>query len=312
LTASSSISVNDAIQRFLEHCRVAKGLAPHTLRAYGCDLDRFVGHVGGSTPANAIGRESLHSHARGLLDVAGLRETSVRRHMATLKAMFHWMERETIVPWSAFRHYDFSIRVPIPLPRSLDSHEMRLLLRAAARGVRRSRGGDRYWSSLIQLAVVGMFTTGVRIGELVSVRLPDISFEEGMIRIRGKGRRERQVYLPGVEARAVLDRYMSVRCRLTEVNDRLLVSPSGASLSAQCIRRRLRFLAERAGIPRKVTPHMLRHTAATQLIEAGVDIRFVQKLLGHASIATTQIYADVRDSTLRATLTRANTLARLA
>jgi site-specific recombinase XerD len=232
--------------------------------------------------------------------------------MATLKAMFHWMEREAIVPFSAFRHYDFSIRVPIALPRSLDSHEMRLLLRAAARGVRTGRGSDRYWSSLIQLAVVGIFITGVRVGELVSVCLSDISFKEGTIRIRGKGRRERQVYLPGAEARTVLGRYMSIRRHFAGANDRLLVSPSGTNLSAQCVRRRLSALAEGAGIQRKVTPHMLRHTAATQLIEAGVDIRFVQKLLGHASIATTQIYADVRDSALKATLTRANTLARLA
>src|SRR5262249_55053864 len=91
----------------------------------------------------------------------------------------------------------------------------------------------------------------------------------------------------------------------------LLVRSDGGPLTAQHVRKHLRSLAVAAGIQRRVTPHMLRHTAATQLLEADVDIRFVQRLLGHASISTTQIYTQVRDAALKAKLTRANTLARL-
>ena len=105
--------------------------------------------------------------------------------------------------------------------------------------------------------------------------------------------------------------FLQLRDRRAPLEGPLLVADSGRSVSTQVLRRRISRLAKRAGITRSVTPHMLRHSAATQLLEAGVDIRFVQKLLGHSSIATTQIYADVRDGSLKAVLARADPLARL-
>jgi len=159
--------------------------------------------------------------------------------------------------------------------------------------------------------VVALFTTGLRVGELVAVCLADMSERETAILVRGKGRRERRVFLPGREARAVLARYLAARVATCTPIDQLLVTANGVAVTTQYVRKRLRELARSAGIGRRITPHMLRHTAATQLLEAGVDIRFVQTLLGHTSIATTQIYAEVRDTALKARLARANMLARI-
>jgi integrase/recombinase XerD len=164
----------------------------------------------------------------------------------------------------------------------------------------------------MQYVVVVLFTTGVRIGELLDLRLGDIHVRDGMIHVRGKGSRERRVFLPGREALVLTRRFLAARCQIETTTDRLFVSAEGCPITARRVRTLLSAMSGRAGITRHVTPHMLRHTAATQLLEAGVDIRFVQRLLGHASIATTQIYTLVRDVALRERLSRANTLARLS
>lgn len=301
------VSILAVIRRFLEHCRIAKRLSGNTLRAYDSDFADFATFVGRDTGVDTIDRETLRRYARHLFDVRALKETSVKRKMAALKVMFRWLERDEVIALSPFHRLDLSIRLPRRLPRALGVAEMRRLLRTAEDEARDGSHG----AQLLYFVVVCLFATGLRVGELVTVRLGDVDVAEGSILVRGKGNRERRVYLPGREAGAILRHQLDARIRLTMATDRLLVTEDGEEVIAQYLRRRLVALAERAGIERRVTPHMLRHTAATQLIEAGVDIRFVQKLLGHASIATTQIYTQVSDASLKATLERANTLRRM-
>jgi integrase/recombinase XerD len=196
------------------------------------------------------------------------------------------------------------VRLPRRLPRSVTADELRLLLSAI------SRRRPAFSALLLRLTVILLFTTGLRIGELAAVRLSDIDWNDGIIQVRGKGNRERRVYLVGEEVRILLTRYFKARQRIA-VTDALLVNQRGRAATPQYLRRRLRESAEDAELCRRVTPHMLRHAAATHLIEAGVDIRFVQKLLGHASIATTQMYTHVSDVSLQRTLARADTLKRV-
>jgi len=282
-------------------------LSPHTLRAYSFDLESFSCFVGSERSIETVSRETLRDFARMLFDEADLKETTVKRRMAALKAMFRWLEMDELIDISPFHRLDLTIRLPRRLPRALTVDEIRRLLVSAETEAR--LGGHS--AILLHSAVITLFATGLRVGELVAVRLGDIDSVEGTILVRGKGNRERKVYLPPGHALKTLNSYLRVRKKMQPEHDWLLVKSDGFPETAQGVRRALIALAERASIVRRVTPHMLRHTAATQLIEAGVDIRFVQKLLGHASIATTQIYTQVSDSSLKETLERANTVERM-
>lgn len=301
-----STSLAGVADRFLDHCRIAKRLSANTLRAYETDLADFLAHMGKDADVAHIGRDDLRRYARTLFDVKGLKETTVKRRMAALKVMFRWVERDDVIPLSPFHRLDLSIRLPRRLPRALTADEMRRLLRAAEREL-----GGGHDATMLHFVIVCLFVTGLRVGELTGADLAEVDPAEGTILVRGKGNRERRVFLTGHGTTAALSAYLASRAGGTATSDRFLVTGAGGAVTAQYIRRRLVSLAKRARIERRVTPHMLRHTAATQLIEAGVDIRFVQKLLGHASIATTQIYTQVSDSSLRDTMERADTLARV-
>ncbi len=299
-------SLADVIERFIEHCRIAKRLSANTLRAYETDLADFLAHLGKDADVAGINRDGLRHYACTLFDAKGLKESTVKRRMAALKVMFRWLERDEVIPLSPFHRLDLSIRLPRRLPRALTVDEMRRLLHSAEREL-----GGGHDAILLHFVIVCLFVTGLRVGELTGVGLAEVDLAEGTILVRGKGNRERRVFLTGHETTVALTDYLALRAGITTTSDRFLLTGAGGAVTAQHLRRRLVSLAKRARIERRVTPHMLRHTAATQLIEAGVDIRFVQKLLGHASIATTQIYTQVSDSSLRDTMVRADTLARV-
>jgi site-specific recombinase XerD len=307
---TSRLSVE--IDRFLDHCRIAKRLSENTMRAYQTDLADFLAHAGCDRGVNDVDREMLRAYARNLFDGKGLKEATVKRRMAALKVMFRWLERDEIIALSPFHRLDLTIRLPRRLPRALTVDDMRRLLAQAADEAADHDGIAPFSATLLHFVVVCLFATGLRIGELAGVMLTDMDLAEAAIIVRGKGNRERRVFLPGRLAGAVLGVYLVERAKVPSSSAALLVNRNGQAMTTQALRRALIALAKRAAITRRVTPHMLRHTAATQLIEAGVDIRFVQKLLGHASIATTQIYTQVSDTSLRSTLEQADTVGRMS
>jgi integrase/recombinase XerD len=157
-----------------------------------------------------------------------------------------------------------------------------------------------------------MIATGVRVGELCNLAVEDLSPEGGSVRIRGKGSRDRIAYIVDAVFRAELRRLSQGRRQEAGSAAPLFINGRGGRLKPQSIRARLHKISRQAALTRRITPHMLRHTAATLLIERGVDIRLVQRLLGHSSIATTEIYTHVSDEALRATLERVNILGTFA
>jgi len=298
------LCTGDARDRFLDHCRVGRGLSANTLAAYTVDLDIFVGFFGRERPVQEVKRDHIRDYARWLLDSRRLKESSVKRRIASLKVFFRWLEREEILQITPFHRLDLVVRLPRRLPKGVSAAELRHLLDAI--------GGEEggFEALLLRLSVLLLFATGLRVGELVSVGLVDLDRIDELINVRGKGNRERRVYLVGDELLRLIDRYSVLRRQLGTTADEFLVNSAGEALTTQYFRRRLVVASKRAGLARRITPHMLRHAAATHLVEAGVDIRFVQKLLGHASIATTQIYTQVSDSSLKAAIARADTFKR--
>ena len=158
-----------------------------------------------------------------------------------------------------------------------------------------------------------MISTGIRVGELCKVRIEDVSPDGSSFRIHGKGARDRVAYISDASLQRELRQLVEDRRRrMGGAIGSLFLNRYGSPMRPQSVRSKLRRYAVEVGLVRRVTPHMLRHTAATLLIETGVDIRFVQRLLGHSSIATTEIYTHVSDEALRTTLERADVLGTLA
>jgi integrase/recombinase XerD len=155
-----------------------------------------------------------------------------------------------------------------------------------------------------------MVSGGLRVHELVTLRSRDIDVQERSLRISGKGARERQVFLTNDWTTSLVSAYLTTRRALGIRHDRLLFNSRGGALSSAAMRSRLAKAAQTAEMPARVTPHMLRHTAATQLMEAGVDIRYIQRLLGHASLATTEVYTHVSDAALKRVVTNVDVLGR--
>jgi site-specific recombinase XerD len=307
----SRVTFADWGNRFLAECERNRCLSPHTVRAYGCDLADFQRFIYPRTDPRVIDRDSIRDYVASLSGDRSLKTTTVRRRLATLKVVFKWLEREGAVDFSAFYGLDLSIRIPRGLPRALSTAEIRTLLGQARRNAKRRWTLQSHRHELVNVAVVLLFTTGLRIGELTSTLAIDVDTETGSLNVRGKGNRDRRVFVGAPEARAILNRYMVVRARIRPATELLLVDERGRGVSTNFMRIAIAKLARNAGIERRITPHMLRHTAATQLLEAGVDIRLVQQLLGHSSISTTELYTHVSNNHLRERMANANMISRI-
>jgi integrase/recombinase XerD len=309
------MTLDHACSRFLEHCRLAKGLSVHSLRAYAIDLKDFRRVIGGDTEISVIDRDMLDRFLAALRDERGLKASSIKRRFATLKVMFGWLETNDKIADSPFRRFKFPLRQPRRLPRNLAKGELWALAPSLAegggkrgQGVHRAAatlGGD-FEAQTLTLAILLMVLTGVRVGELCSIRLGDLDLDDASLRIRGKGNRERRVFLIPPAGPDAVRRYLKARERVIRAaggavvpHEILLISARGAAADPPLIRRLLRTRAEALDLGRRITPHMLRHTAATRYLERGVDLRYVQRLLGHASISTTEIYAAATDEGLR-------------
>jgi integrase/recombinase XerC len=291
--------LNEAGEAFLRHCRLERHLSPNTLAAYQQDVAELVKHFG-SIDAVTVTGDALVVYATYLSDRRGLAAATVKRRLACARGLFRWLTRTGALAADPFAGTEIRIRIPDRLPRCLTTDEMARLARAAETA-----------TSTTRLATLLLFATGMRVGELVTVRLGDIDLDRDTIRIVGKGNRQRQVVIPDEEMKDAILNYIHTRRAVGQSGDRLLTGEGGRALTAATVRIWLRRLAETAGLPRTVTPHMLRHTAATELLEAGVDIRFVQRLLGHRSILTTQIYTHVSDLALRSAVRSADLFGRL-
>lgn len=307
----NGICLGEACQQYLHHCEHTKKLSEHSLRAYQHDLKTFLHLMGVKASVETIEREHLYGYIEFLYS-EGRSEATVKRRIACLKTLFKWLEKEGLSETNPFSDFDLTIRIPKRLPRNLNVDELREMLHYARTqlGMNKRESYESLrppkrvttseFNQLNTLTVLELlFCTGVRIGELTSIALEDINLYSQSIQIQGKGQRERKVYIPDKEITALLKHYVLVRMLKSPMHSQLLINSRGSPLTTQVARLLVKKNAEAARLTRNVTPHMYRHSAATQMLEEGVDIRIVQKLLGHESIETTQIYTHVQDTKLK-------------
>lgn len=275
-------------------------------------LERYLGRT---ADVADIRTESILSFLEWLRE-RPLCATSVRRRAAGVRGFCTWLRSEGTLesdPWVGLTVTAGRRRT---LPRLVPASELaRLLmaLRAEGRFSARPKTSDvvsRPHAATTLLGAALMIATGVRVGELVTIRCIDIDLAGRSILIMGKGRRERLVYLTNDWIVELTRAYLDARQQLGVGHSRLLFSRTLEPLSAAAMRSRLTKVGRDAKLSTHVTPHMLRHTAATELLEAGVDIRLIQRLLGHANLSTTEIYTYVSDPALRRVVIDADVLGR--
>jgi integrase/recombinase XerD len=282
-----------ALDLFLVHVRVEKGLAANSVDAYARDLRRWIDDLAGQGVSDwrAVRREHLLAHLDHLLR-RGISARSQARALSAIRALSRLLVAERLAEVDPTEDVDG----PPPsrkLPQLLSPEEVERLLTApdprTAAGLR-----DR---AMLEL----LYATGLRVSELVSLSVNDIHLETRMLLARGKGSKERIVPVGAPAAAAVQAYLASARPRLLRgrVAKDLFVTPRGARMTRQGFWKLLRRYARGAGITRPISPHKLRHSFATHLLAGGADLRAVQAMLGHADVATTQIYTHVERSHVR-------------
>ena len=292
------------VDAFLNYLSVERGASAHTLNAYRSDLGQFLEYAGNSRTANLIESRSEHSDEHGLKSglVAGYLEdlsdrgytASTRaRKIAALKSLFKFMKAEGVIdenPVDAIR----SPRIGRSLPKALAVEQITELLDEVAKD--KTSAGVRD-SAMLEL----MYAGGFRVSELVGLDIRDVDLDEMTVRCTGKGAKERLVPIHP-DAIDIIRHYIRhVRGGLenNKSGAALFLNQRGARLTRQGFWLRLKESARRTGIEETLTPHTLRHTFATHLLHGGASLRHVQDLLGHASIATTQIYTHLTTEHVR-------------
>ena len=293
----TTASAADYVRRY----KASRTPSVHTLKAYESDLRDFTRFLARGSLSDACG-ETILAYASHLVSERAAAPRTLRRRMACLRGFYKDLVRTGALGRSPFADLEIQIPRPRSLPRALTRADAARLTRAAWH---ECRDGAPLPAQLFPASILLLVSVGLRVGELTRLRPADFDPESGGLLVRGKGRRERRVYVVDERLRQAVARLARRPGALT------LFGRPDEELSVQSVRRALRQLAAAAGIERRVTPHMLRHTCATLLLEDGVDLRVLQRLLGHESIATTAIYAHVGDAGLRSALTGAGLLSAL-
>ena len=298
--AKKAATLRATADRYLEELAATRGASAHTLRAYAGDLDELVRHLEErdlARPADVTPRD-LRSFLVAL-DDRGLARSSIQRKLSAVRSYFqHLLEQGRIEthPATGLR----TMRRPRRLPNALEEGEVEALLAAPDRGTTRGRRD----AALLET----MYSAGTRAAETVGLDRTDLDLARGVAIVRGKGRKERLAPV-GSHAVRALEEYLRdpERPRPTvQSGAAVFLNPRGGRLTTRTLGRVVDAAASVAGLRRRVTPHTLRHSFATHLLDRGADLRAVQELLGHAHLVTTQIYTHVSIERLREVYERAH------
>ena len=312
--------MSDALTRLLhEHddwLSIERGLAPNSLAAYRRDLRRYETYLraqGLTAPAH-VGEEIVQSYVRhleALTDDDGVRmlaPSSVARALVAVRSFHRFCAREGLVDVDPSEEVG-APRVPQGIPKALDESEIDALLGAVT--------GDDPLAQRDRALLELLYGTGIRISEAVNLDLDDLDLDDDMVRVLGKGSKERVVPL-GRSARNALETYLrdgrlalrAGRSRRANDADAVVLNARGGRISRQACWQIVRRAGERVALGDHLSPHVLRHSCATHMLDHGADLRVVQELLGHASISTTQVYTKVSPERLRAVYDAAHPRAR--
>jgi integrase/recombinase XerD len=278
-------------EEYIAFCQYQKRLDRKTLNAYKTDLKQFSQQLH-SISIEAVTPDMLENYISHLHQ--SYKPKTVKRKIASLKAFFHYLEYKEIIDRNPFNKIHVKFREPVILPKTIPLHLMELLFTTMYQQHVIATTPYQKRKTLRDIAVVEtLFSTGIRISELCSLKETDVNLHDGSILILGKGSKERLIQIGNTDVLQLLMKYKNVFYQEIGKANHFFVNPNSSPLSDQSVRRMLKKYAAIAGIDLHITPHMFRHTFATSLLEADVDIRYIQEMLGHSSINVTEIYTHV-------------------
>jgi integrase/recombinase XerC len=271
-----------ALAGFRRHLERERNASPHTVRAYIDDLGQFMAHLRLELGREPRPRDVDVMLLRGFLarlHREGLKKSSAARKLASLRTFFRYLCREGILEANPARAL-LSPRLERRIPAHLDEADVGRLLAVAG-----DRDADVRARAILEL----LYATGIRCAELVGLDLPEVDLEARFVRVLGKGQKERLVPF-GAPAEKALRAYLPVRASCRPRTDALLVNARGGRLTDRSVRSIVQRRVVQAAVAQRISPHGLRHSFATHLLERGADLRSIQELLGHARLSTTQKY----------------------
>jgi integrase/recombinase XerD len=278
---------NRQINQFIGHCKYQKGLNSKTIKAYRIDLRQYW-----TFSDEKIGKEALICFIEYLHK--SYKPKTVKRKIATLKAFVNYLYFEEIIEHNPFLKIKTSFKQPLILPKTITLDDINKILVCAYAQFDCANSGYQRKTAARDVAILELlFATGARVSEICSLKSESININDGYIKILGKGSRERVIQIENKDViRALLDYEKTFLDSITATGF-FFTNRLNNRISEQSVRLMVKKYAKMAYCKKNVTPHMFRHSFATLLLEEDVDIRYIQKLLGHSSITTTQIYTHV-------------------
>jgi len=290
------LKLKDALVVFNYHCVYEKNLTDKTLKAYSIDLDQFREYNGfNEILVQDFTKHHIKEYIKVLYD-KGLKVKSIKRKAGTLKTFFSFLEFEDLITVSPFKKMKLSIKLPQTLPKTIDMKELKRLFKYlyTYKDSVEDKSSYEYKYIVRDIAVIELlFATGMRVSELCNLKPSNINITQGTVHIFGKGRKERVIQICNPDVKKSLHEYFRLyKNKIVEINC-FFISKFGTKFSEDSVRYMVTKFRKLSGIKTKITPHQFRHTLATGLLEESVDIRYIQMILGHSSILTTQIYTKV-------------------
>lgn len=283
-------TLKDYISEYLNYCEYRKQLNFKTIKAYKIDLNQYNSFC--LDISDPFSKKAVDSYITELFK--HYKPKSVKRKIASLKAFFHYLEYTEFLAQNPFDKLDVYFREAKLLPKTISFHSIQKFLSVLYAQKMQTVSAYQFKCCLRDIAVIELlFATGMRISELCSLKPSDIDLENNTVLIYGKGSKERILQFGNSEVISALATYQSTFKADISACGYFFVNKRKQKLSDQSVRFMINRYAALAGIEQHITPHMFRHSFATLLLEQDVDIRYIQKMLGHSSISTTEIYTHV-------------------
>lgn len=274
------------IDEFLNYCRYHKKLSDKTIRAYKIDLSQY------GVFSNELSKQALWDYIEYLNKK--YKPKTAKRKLATLKAFIHFLLLQNLIDFNPFDKLETTIKEPLLLPKTIPLGVIAKLISFSYQQIVFAKSDYQIRSAVRNTAILELlFATGARVAEICTLRSDNVDLLGNSVKFYGKGSKERIIPIENFAVLSILRKYHSLFEKEIPDSGYFFVNKLGRRMTEQSVRNMINFYCKQCGVDMHITPHMFRHSFATLLLEEDVDIRYIQRMLGHSSITTTQIYTHV-------------------